>query len=89
MRLRIKRKQKTNGRHVATQTMIELSPLDRAIMATMLADAVETQLSEQLACHNCDHSPGFICGRHSHNIATVNAYRDLAQRLGVTGEEYR
>ena len=70
------------GRHRALRR--KLDPWRRRVLRDMAADAIDFQLAElERPCPDCDRAEGLICDRHAGVLARVEAYRQLAQDLGV------
>jgi hypothetical protein len=50
----------------------------------MATDAIDLQLAKlERPYPDCDRAEGLICARHASVLARVEAYRQLAQDLGV------
>ena len=61
-----------------------MNPWRRAVLRDMAADAIDFQLAElERPCLDCDRAEDLICDRHAGTLARVEAYRQLAQDLGV------
>ena len=70
------------GRHRAPRRTLD--PWRRAVLRDMAADAIDFQLAElERPCLDCDRAEDLICDRHAGILARVEAYRQLAQDLGV------
>jgi hypothetical protein len=67
------------GRHAAV-----LSAAERELLAEMLADATDMCLmGVGQPCAACERSGTLLCGQHAAEVRQVDAYRELAARLGV------
>jgi hypothetical protein len=70
------------GRHRALRG--KLDPWRRRVLRDMATDAIDFQLAKlERPCPDCDRAQGLICARHASILARVEAYRQLAQDLGV------
>lgn len=70
------------GKHRALRR--KLDPWRRRVLREMVADAIDFRLAQlELPCPDCDRAEGLICARHAAVFAEIEAYRQLAQDLGV------